>query len=37
MATRARGGKVACSNKPPPAATVAFKNPRRECAAADVN
>jgi hypothetical protein len=37
MAARARGGTVACSNKPPPAATVAFKNARREGAAADGN
>ena len=37
MAARATGGKVACSNKPPPTATVARKNARRECAAADGN
>jgi hypothetical protein len=37
MAVRASGGKVACSNKPPPAATVALRNPRRECVAARGN
>jgi hypothetical protein len=37
IAVRASGGKVACSNKPPPAATVAFRNARRECVAAGGN